>query len=261
MKKLLIAFSLLFLSSTAPQMGEKLTSTKDQYTVLKRLNKGAYSEVFEVQGLNDESYALKWYKDVEALNLTEFHYLFGDWEREFEVGTALDHPSIIKAVDVWDHYLILEKAKGRALCSLRERSLTVSQAIHISLQLVDAMKYAFCHQLCNLKLQARNIFIQEDFRIKIVDLAYFVSFDDLEKHYEGTTDTEPHVVMVQHFEHLTDLCVQVIDKSVFPREERIAKKLAVKKIAWEIIEEYTMDEWIDFSIKFDLLVDVIKSFD
>lgn len=260
MKKLLIAFSLLFLSTAAPQMGEKLNSTKDQYTVLKRLNKGAYSEVFEVHGLNDEFYALKWYKDVEVPKLSEFHYLFGDWDREFEVGTALDHPSIIKAVDVWDHCLILENAKGRALCSLRERSLTVSQAIHISLQLVDAMKYAFNHQFCSIRLQPRNIFIQEDFKVKIVDLAYFVSFDDLEKHYEGT-DTEPHVVMVNHFEHLTDLCVQVFDKSVFPREERIAKKLVVKKIAWEIAEEYTMDEWIDFSIKFDLLVDVIKSFD
>lgn len=259
---LLIACSILMLTAAAPYVGEKLTSPKNQYTVLSKLKEGSFSEIFEVQDQMGQSHALKWYKNSKHADGPGFFYLFGDMNREFTIGTALDHPAIIKATDKHkDRYLILELAKGEPLCKLKKNSLTSPQAVYVSLQLIDALKYAFCHQYSNLNLQSENVLLNESLEVKIVDLAYFTSFSELKKHFkiEGS-DTELEFVFLKHFNLLTELCIQIFDKVPLDRNDRIDKRMAIKKVIWELIEDFEEKKKIQFEDQFDLLSEVINSF-
>lgn len=220
--------------------------------VLGKLHEGDHSEVFEVQDPTGNVQILKCYKEEKKSSISSFSYLFGDWEREFEIGTALDHPSIVKVKARGGHCLVLEHAKGKPLCKFNKKSLTQPQGLDISLQLIDAIQYAFCHQYSNTDVQLRNVLINEELKVKIIDLAYFISFDDLKKHYEGS-EWKMLNAWVRHFNVLTDVCMQVFDKVDLTRDERIRIRLAIKQIAWNLVEDHEENKEISFESQFDLL--------
>jgi serine/threonine protein kinase len=261
MKNILLVVSLVLLSSATSHIGEALSSPKTQYTVLSQLNEGAFSDIFEVKDLSEQIYALKSYKTTKNPHKSLFSYFFGDPEREYKVGTTLNHPSIIQAIEQWDRYLILEHVKGRSLCTFNKSSLTEAQAVSISLQLIDALKHAFCNQYCNINPQARNVLINEDFSVKIVDLAFFISFQDLKKHFKiDGSDTELTYIWLKHFNLLTELCVQIFDKAPLLREDRIEKRLAIKQLIWDLVEDFEENQDVQFEDAFDLLSEKISSF-
>ena len=258
MKNLLFIFSLLLLTAATPQIGEKLESLQNQYVIVNKLHNGRFAEIFKVQDLEGELHVLKWFKPEEITNHSSFARFFGDWNREFEVGTSLNHPAIIKAQDKEDRYLILEHGKGKKLCKFN--GLTCHQAVLISLQVIDAMKYAFSHQYCHINLSIDQILISEDFEVKIVDLAYLISFDDLKKHYEGS-EARLSNMWVKQVSQVAGICMQVFDKVPLLRAERIDRKLAITKVVWELIEDFDEKKDIQFEFQFDLLSQVIRSFD
>lgn len=231
MKNLLLSFSLLVLTAAVPLV---LISPKNEYTILNTLNKGVFADVYNAKGLDGELYAVKYYKKSK------------DPAHEYETGITLDHPSIIKAIETWDHYLILEHAKGRHLCEVSR--LTKQQAISISLQLIDAMKYAAFHQYSNTNLQEANVLLNENFLIKIVDLSFFVSFNDLD---------ELVYSQLKHFNRLAELCVHIFDKVPLTREERIEKRLAIKRVVWEVIEDFEEKKEIRFEERLELLKEAL----
>lgn len=260
MKNLLLTLSLVLLTAATPHIGENLPSPKTHYTVLRQLNEGTFSDIFEVKDLNEEIYALKAYKTTKNPNKSSFSYLFGDPKRECRVGKALNHPSIIQVIEHWDRYLILERAKGKSLCSFNKNSFTEAQAILVALQLIDAMKHAFCNQYSNINLHAGNVLINEDFSVKIVDLAFFISFQDLKKHFKiDGSDSELNSIWLKHFNLLTELCVQIFDKVPLLREARIEKRLAIKQVVWDLIEDFEEKQEILFEDRFNLLSEVILS--
>lgn len=257
MKNILFFFSLLLLTAATPQVGEKLESSHEKYIIVSKLHNGTFSEIFKIQDLTGEEHVLKWYKPKESVGHSSFAHFFGDWSREYEVGTALNHPVIIKVRDVWDRCLILERAKGKKLCKFTN-NLTSKQAVHISLQLIDAMKHAFCHQYSHINLNAGQVLINEDHEVKIVDLAYFISFEDLRKHYKGS-EIRLSNMWVKQVNQVANLCMQVFDKVPLSRLERIDMKLAIKKVVWELIEDSEEEQEIQFELRFDLLSEIIRS--
>lgn len=261
MKNLLLAISVILLTSATPQFGENLLSPKNQYTILSKLNEGAFSDIFEVKDLSEETYALKRYKSAKNPHESSFSYFFGDPDREYKVGTTLNHPSIIQAIEQWDRNLILEYAKGKSLCTFNKNSLTQTQAVSVSLQLIDAVKHAFSNQYSNINLHAGNILINEDLSLKIVDLAFFVSFQDLKKHFniDGSV-SELNFIWLKHFNLLSELCIQVFDKVPLSREERINKRLAIKQVVWDLMEDSEEKEEIQFVDRLNLLIEVNNSF-
>lgn len=262
MKNLLLFLSLLIISATSPCFGEIEDPPKNHYTIVRKLHEGYFSEVYEVQDLEGQLHALKWYKGVNPSVASEFCYLFGNMNRELAIGEVLDHPSIIKATLGWEDHLILELARGRHLSRFKKNSLTLVEAVHISLQLIDAMKHAFYKEYINIKLQARNVLLDEGFSVKIVDLAFFVSFHELKNHYdiESSDNSGLNFVHLNHFDALTDLCVEILDKVPLERNDRIDKRLAIKNVIWDLIEVHVEDQDIQFESSFDLLSEIIRSF-
>lgn len=261
MKNLLLATCLVLLTSATIQIGDHLSSPKNQFTVSGCLKEGAFAEVFEVKDSNQEIYALKSYKSINPPHKSPFSYFFGDPEREYQVGATLNHPSIVRAIEQWDSFLVLERAHGKPLCQFRKNSFQEEEAVFVCLQLIDAMKHAFCNRYSHINLQSQNVIISEDLQVKLVDLAYFVSFQDLKKHFkmEGS-DAELNAIWLKHFNGLADLCIEVFGLTPFSREARIEKKWAIKQVVFELIEDFEEKQDIHFEDRMDALRNVIRSF-
>jgi serine/threonine-protein kinase len=60
-----------------------------KYAINKRLGSGGFGNVYEVQGSDGETYAMKLLKDLSAANKQRF-------EREIKILAQLNHPNIVK---------------------------------------------------------------------------------------------------------------------------------------------------------------------
>ncbi len=169
-------------------IGDIVHSSNNSYTILKKLGEGAFGEVYSVESSDGQQFALKTYK-----LLSWEHYLM-DSEREFSIGQSLDHPNIIKSVDLFTSRfspefevknLILELVPGKILGRTKSSTLSVEVATENIIQLCKALKYAISLGLIYMDLHEGNIMIKEGSSdIMIIDIASFSTFDELRRCYK-----------------------------------------------------------------------------
>jgi serine/threonine-protein kinase len=106
-----------------------------------------------------------------------FHERF---RREIEIGSRLQHPSILRIFPADDHsrlYMAMEWLDGRLLREVlaEEAPLSVERAIAIAIQILDALDYMHGHGVVHHDLKPENIMIEAphqsdaDDSIKIID--------------------------------------------------------------------------------------------
>ena len=85
----------------------------DKYKVLRRLGKGGYAKVYEIQDkTTGEIFACKHLSKLNIENLEKF-------QREINILQQIDHPNIIKLFEIYETshslYLVMEECKGGEL--------------------------------------------------------------------------------------------------------------------------------------------------
>ncbi|KAJ0123371.1 BR serine/threonine-protein kinase [Diaporthe amygdali] len=96
-------------------------------------------------------------------------------EREIAIMKLIEHPNIIKILDVWENrnevYLILEYCESKDMFSWINRygQLSEHDAVYVFRQMMCAMEYCHSFNICHRDLKPENILLSQAGEVKIID--------------------------------------------------------------------------------------------
>ncbi|WP_052329818.1 Stk1 family PASTA domain-containing Ser/Thr kinase [Thermicanus aegyptius] len=97
------------------------------------------------------------------------------FRREAQAAARLSHPNVVSIYDVGQeedtHYIVMEYVDGETLKDLikREAPLDVKKAVHIAIQIGEALEHAHQHHIIHRDIKPHNILIGTDGRVKVTD--------------------------------------------------------------------------------------------
>ena len=99
---------------------------------------------------------------------------FDRFHREQDIGTQLDHPGVMKVfanTDASQIYMVMEWVDGELLRNIlsREGKLPPQRAVHIALEVCDALDYIHTHGIVHRDLKPENIMVGAGDKIKLID--------------------------------------------------------------------------------------------
>jgi hypothetical protein len=62
-----------------------------------------------------------------------------------------------------------------------------------------------------------------------------------------------------YFNNITDMCIQLITKSDLSREKKLKFRVAIKKLAWNYLEDVEDELVVPIDIYFEQLIDILQS--
>jgi serine/threonine-protein kinase len=146
----------------------------DHYEIIRMLGHGGMNRVYLARDmLNQQEVVLKFPND----DLIGDVAVFERYRREAEIGTRVKHPHVQHLLNMDEkrsqEYLVMEYIKGRTLRAIIEDHapdpLPIAEAIRITIQLADTLKYCHEHGVFHRDIKPENIMLQEDGSIKIID--------------------------------------------------------------------------------------------
>src|SRR2546429_8846824 len=124
----------------------------DHYEIIRMLGHGGMNRVYLARDMsNQQEVVLKFPND----DLIGDVAVFERYRREAEIGTRVKHPHVQHLLNMDEKrsgdYLVMEYIKGRTLRAVIEdyapNPLPVSEAIRITSQVAEALKYCHAHVL------------------------------------------------------------------------------------------------------------------
>ena len=93
---------------------------------------------------------------------------------EFEIMKMLDHPNVLKAVDIIYNdtkvpSILYEKCPTDLNQAIQTKTFSKVQLVYSIFEIAEGMKYIHSHKIIHLNLKPRSILISEDGTIKIGD--------------------------------------------------------------------------------------------
>jgi serine/threonine protein phosphatase PrpC len=156
--------------SNEPQVGQVFD---ERFEITDIISRSGMSSVYKATDLKTgRQVALK----VPLLKLESDPAFFSRFEREEEIGLALDHPGILKILPVDPKqrsrpYLVMEYLEGQTLDEVMQRTkpLPEADALQIVSRVCDALAYLHQHQVVHRDLKPQNIMLCNDGSLRIMD--------------------------------------------------------------------------------------------
>lgn len=147
--------------------------TLDDFQILRKIGAGGMGTVFLGRQLSvSRPVALKVMPEALASD-DSFVFRF---RREEEILASLDHPNIVKFLGAGQHhgvpFMVMEFIEGSSTANLiaKRGKLAVGDALFIFRQTIEAMAYAFAHNIVHRDIKPENIMITRAGQTKIADL-------------------------------------------------------------------------------------------
>ncbi len=148
----------------------------DRFEILEVISRSGMASIFKALdragGDKSQYVALK----VPFMQFESDPAFYSRFQREEEIGLALDHPFILKFVRVDPktksrHYIAMELLTGKTLDEVmrEERPMSVSKAMDLIAKLADALSYMHEKQIVHRDLKPANIMICDDGSLRIMD--------------------------------------------------------------------------------------------
>ena len=95
------------------------------------------------------------------------------FHREDEIGATMDHPNVMRTFPEKDRsrtYMVMEFVPGRLLRKIMaDGRFAAERALHITLQILDALQYIHGRGVVHRDLKPENIMVDEHDRVKLID--------------------------------------------------------------------------------------------
>jgi len=141
------------------------------YEITGLIGRGGTAEVYSATGPNDSHVAIK--IPQMKFDATVDEAVFDKFEKEAEMWNNLEHPNIVKFFSAGDQpipHIIIELMDGGSLRNLmKQHRLTVRQAAHIMLQVLEGLSYAHRMATVHRDLKPENILFSSEGTAKITD--------------------------------------------------------------------------------------------
>ncbi len=144
----------------------------DRYKIISEAGQGGMAVVYKAHDLiTDKDVAIKMMKPDQANNKTNF----SRFERETRAAASLNHPNIVKVLNVGTHkglpYMVNEFIIGKTLKEVLDirGKFSFLEASDIMYQLCSAVMYAHQHGVIHRDIKPQNIFLTSDGTIKLSD--------------------------------------------------------------------------------------------
>ena len=116
------------------------------------------------------------------------------FQREEEIGSLLDHPSILRVIPVEKksrQYLVMEYLEGQTLAQKLEtaRLLPPEEAVRITSRLCEAMQFVHDHEIVHRDLKPQNVMLCTDGTLRIMDFGIAKAPRDRNLSIKGLTPT------------------------------------------------------------------------
>jgi serine/threonine-protein kinase len=170
-------------------MEEEQVILSKRYRILDRIGSGGMSVVYRAQDL-----ALGRIVAVKVLHesLTDDEGFLRRFQREAHAAANLSHPNIVTIHDIGQdhnrHYMIMEFVDGRTLKQLvrlqnqQGRTLTISQALDLTIQVCAGIGYAHRANLIHCDVKSQNILVTRDDRVKVADFGIARAVSEATQH-------------------------------------------------------------------------------
>jgi BR serine/threonine kinase len=146
------------------------------YTLIKTLGTGTCGKVKLAKHIvTDEFVAIK---IIRKMNVIEHPTLQKRIEQEISLMKLLDHPHILKLIEVLDSprhiHLVLEYCENRELLDYlaRTQSLREDKALDIFRQIIYGRDYLHSRLICHRDLKPENILVTGSGRICLADFGF-----------------------------------------------------------------------------------------
>jgi eukaryotic-like serine/threonine-protein kinase len=153
----------------------------DHYRIDSLVARSGMASIFRGTDLNDgRQVAIK----VPHPEVESDPALFDRFQREEEIGKALDHPGVMKVFVDEERsrvYMVMEWVEGRLLRKILDdqhkdqHKLPADRAIRLTLRILDALGYIHSRGVAHRDLKPENIMVDDCDAIKIIDFGIATS--------------------------------------------------------------------------------------
>ena len=150
------------------QVGEVLD---ERFRIEGVISRSGMASIYKAKDLlTEETVAVK----VPHVQFESDSSSFARFQREAEIGKMLNHPNILRFINVTNQsrpYIAMEYLDGRTLSTIMDevRPLPIGDAVQIASALCDALAHMHEHKVVHRDLKPQNIMICQDGSIRIMD--------------------------------------------------------------------------------------------
>ncbi len=142
------------------------------YRLVQRLGQGGMATTWLAEATADGQRVVLKFPDVAQIGDPAMYERF---RRETEIGRRVNHPSVPRCLEMredWQRpYLVMEFVAGKLLSDVvsRRGALPVSEATHLTEQLLEALTHLHNHGIVHRDLKPENLVVSPEGQLRIID--------------------------------------------------------------------------------------------